>query len=301
VTLSLKLAGILDTPWAIRPETLLTLGAAGIAASGDRRAAAVQKRPAQVFGKYGFVSVIPIFGVITYRESLRQQIFGGTSIERLKEQFRRALSDRSVRAIIFDVDSPGGEVAGIPELADEIFRSRATKKTIAVANPEALAGAYWLASAAEEFVVTESGQVGSVGVVAAHEDHSVALEKAGIRVTLIKAGRFKTDGNPFEPLANSCRDDMRLKVDAVYQMFVGNVARARRVKASTVRENFGEGRSVLARHAVVAGMADRVGTLDQTIARLTSGSNETRSRAPAASVPISLLRRELDLISRLRP
>ena len=86
--------------------------------------------------------------IITHRETLRQQTSGGTSIETLTQQFRQALSDRNTLGIVFDVDSPGGEATGIQELADEIFRSRAKKKTITItkAQAEYSPGAYWLAS-----------------------------------------------------------------------------------------------------------------------------------------------------------
>jgi signal peptide peptidase SppA len=291
-------ADVLGRPWAILPETLRVLRNTGFASWGRGPTAAVQRRPAQFKEKYGVVSVIPMRGVITHRESQRQQIFGGTSIERLRAQFRESLRDSSVLAIVFDVDSPGGEVSGTPELALEIPRARAKKKTVAVANGKALAGAYWLASSAEELVVTESGSVGSIGIYAEHQDLSKALEKEGVRITLISAGKYKTDGHPTEPLSDSAREDMQAKVDALHAMFVGDVASGRGVSSSKVRGGFGQGRTVLAAAAVKEGMADRVGTLDQTLARFASGREEIKPRA-LASYPwrMEVLRREFNLLS----
>jgi capsid assembly protease len=287
------------TIWAVERETLRLL-ANGHLAYGVRRAAAAQRNHVQPGG--GVVSIIPVHGVITHRESLRQQILGGTSIERLTATFRQCLGDASIRAIVLDVDSPGGEVAGTPELASEIFRSRHRKKIVAVANGSALAGAFWLASMAGELVVTPSGQVGSIGIYATHVDQSKALEQDGVRVTFIKAGKFKTDGNPYEPLSESGRAGIQNDVDAFYSMFVRDVARGRGISSSTVRDGYGQGRAVLAEQALAMGMADLVGTLDQTIARLVAGREKDSAITPGARqvAGVDRRRRELELLSRSR-
>ena len=254
---------IFGRPWAISSAELRAL--ASVPASLVRMAGSAPMRRAG--GTYGSVAVIPVRGIIRHREN---QMFGGTSAQMLTTQFRQALADSSVRAIVFDIDSPGGEIGGTLELANEIFGSRARKKTVAVANCQACCGAYWLASAASEVVVAPSGSLGEIGIVAAHTDNSAALQKAGVSVSLISAGRYKTEGNPFEPLAQTARDEMQRNVNAFYEQFVQSVARGRGVSAENVRSYFGEGRSVLARQAVAERMADRTGTLDDTLARLSS-------------------------------
>jgi signal peptide peptidase SppA len=192
------------------------------------------------------------------------------------------LADNSVKAVVFDVDSPGGAVEGIPELAEEIYRSRSQKKSVAIANGIAASAAYWLASAAGEMTVIPSGMVGSIGVLFEHEDYSKALEQAGIKTTLITAGKFKADGHPSEPLSDSARDDIQAKVDAFYAMFVKSVARGRRSSQDDVRGGFGQGRMVLAADAVKEGMADRVATMDETLQRL-GASEANPARMAAAS------------------
>jgi signal peptide peptidase SppA len=219
-------------------------------------------------------------------------VFGGTSIQKLYQQFRAALEDKNVLSIVLDIDSPGGEVAGTRELANFIFQSRGRKKTIAVANGQALSAAYWLASAADELVVTQSGEVGSIGIVAVHDDISGALQQAGIKMSLIKAGRYKTDGNPFEPLSETARGDMQSKVSAVYDWFVSDVARGRGVQQATVRNGFGCGFSLLANDAVRQGMADRVATLDETLIQVVSGLDAPMLSSRNASVFV--LSRQLD-------
>lgn len=280
-------------PWAILPEKFAVIAQlVALRASGGRlteeeirarlKEAELSAGPRSSQESFGSVAVIPIRGVISRRANLMSQMSGpgGTSVEKLTSQFRAALSDGSVKAIVFDLDSPGGTVDGIPELADEIYRSRSQKQSVAVANGMAASAAYWLAAAAGEMVVAPSGQVGSIGVFMSHDDFSKALEQAGVKTTFISAGKYKVDGNDAEPLSDSAREDMQAKVDAFYSMFVKSVARGRRPSQDDVRGGFGQGRMVLASAAVKEGMADRVATMDDTLARLgVSSSNPPKMLA----------------------
>ena len=107
----------------------------------------------------------------------------------------------------------------------------------------AASAAYWLASAANEVIITPSGEVGSIGVLAAHQDVSAAMDRDGIKTTLVSAGRYKTEGNPFEPLTDDARGYLQSRVDDYYGMFIRAVADHRRVKIDAVRDGFGSGRS----------------------------------------------------------
>jgi signal peptide peptidase SppA len=229
----------------------------------------------------GMAGIISLFGLIS--RSVLNQV---TSF------FRFALNDRGISSILFQIDSPGGAIDGVPEFADEIFAARGRKKIIAIANTMAASAAYWIASSAEELVVTPSGSLGSIGVFAVHEDLSKALDMAGVKVSLVSAGKYKVEGNPYEPLSHGARQNTQYQVNAFHQMFVQAVARGRNVSSLDVRTKFGEGRIVLAADAVRARMADRVATLDQTLARLGVGN---RKSARAASSTLATLRRELSL------
>jgi ClpP class serine protease len=134
-------------------------------------------------------------------------------------------------------------------------------------------------------------RVGSIGVFAAHEDISKALEEEGVKVTLISAGKYKTEGMPYEPLCAEARASMQQMVNTFGDMFINAVARNRGVATSTVKHGFGEGRMVLAQDAVRAGMADGLASLDQTVARLLGRRTRTSFAAER-----SLRRRELELL-----
>jgi len=279
----------------------------GVRYSALGAVAASDRRYARNAGK---VAVIPITGIISHRMNMVSQISGsgGTSVQNLQAQIRAARRDGDCKAIVFDVDSPGGSVDCIPELSSEIFEARKQKPIIAVCNSMACSAAYWLASAASEVVCTPSGQCGSIGVYMMLQDESKALDQAGIKITVIKAGKYKTEGHPTEPLSPEAHDAFQSQVDAVYGMFVASVARNRGTTQAAVRDGYGQGRSVLAGAAVRAGLADRVGSLDDVLGRLgvarpgtaAGGFRDAHSladlaAAPEASVSAIHRRRQLEL------
>jgi signal peptide peptidase SppA len=274
---------VLNTPWAITAEKLsVIMGALTYLAQGGEytpeEIAAIVGAARQTGQGPGAVAVLPLVGTIYQRANMLAESSGGTSTEAFTRAFRQALADSSVSAIVLDVDSPGGAVSGVDELATEIRRARGQKPIVAVANSLAASAAYWIASAADELVVTPSGEVGSIGVLAAHEDWSKALETQGVRTTLISAGKFKTEGSPYEPLSEEARAAIQSRVDDYYLAFVKAVARNRGTGLDAVRSGYGEGRVVGAEQAVELGMADSIATLDETVQRLAK-----RRRGPATA------------------
>lgn len=268
-----------QTPWAILPEkaeqimAFLAFKAHGGELSAEDIAAVTAGTPRPRATTPGSVAVLPVFGMIAHRAHMVEGISspGGTSTEKFTQLFRSAVNDPNVKAIVLDVDSPGGTVEGVEELASEIYAAREQKKVIAVANAMAASAAYWIASAASELVVTPSGSVGSIGVIAIHEDISKALEAEGVKLTMIRAGAHKFEGNPYEPLSEEARGAIQTDVNAYYSKFAKTVARNRNVSLQAVTDGFGQGRMVLAADAVKEGMADRVATLDQVLAKLGAG------------------------------
>jgi signal peptide peptidase SppA len=219
----------------------------------------------------GSVGVIPMVGIISNRMSMISNVSGpgaGASIQKMTAQFRQALDDDQCKAVIFDCDSPGGAVDGVQEFASEIFSARGYKPIIAVVNSMACSAAYWLASAASTLVITPSGTAGSIGVYMTHFDESEALKQAGIKVTFIKAGKYKVEGNSAEPLPGEARAALQSKVDDYYGSFLRAVAQNRGTSQTAVRDGYGQGRSVLANDALQQGLVDRVGTLDNVLAGL---------------------------------
>jgi HK97 family phage major capsid protein len=268
---------VTSTPWAILPEKLQAIVAflqersEGVELSADEVMARIGAGPRDNGARQqGVIAVLPLYGVLSHRMNVPRAISepGGTSTEKFGVAFDKMVRDPNVSAIVIDIDSPGGTVSGTQELWQKIFSARGKKPIIAVANSLAASAAYFVASACDEIVVSPSAEVGSIGVYMVHEDLSGFLEQAGIKQTVIKAGKFKAEGYPSEPLSDEARAAFQLRVDDAYDQFVKAVAKARGVKVADVRNGFGEGRVVTAKRAVELGMADRVATLEQVIAKL---------------------------------
>jgi signal peptide peptidase SppA len=264
-----------------------------LAAAGKRNSAAP-----------GSVAVIPMTGIISHRMSMMSEISGGGggSVQNLTAQFRQALDDTNCKAIVFDVDSPGGSVEGVVELSSEIYQARKQKPITAVFNAMGCSAAYWLASAAGELVCTPSGQCGSIGVYMMTQDESEALAQEGIKISIIKAGKYKAEGHPSQPLSDETRAFLQSQVDSVYGMFVKAVAQQRGVAQAAVRDGFGQGRSLLAADAVKANLADRTGTLDEVLSRLGIGrpGAAKNTRALGSTPRADLRRRELEMVAGIR-
>jgi signal peptide peptidase SppA len=263
--------------WAILPETLQTIAEVvqvhvkmgGLSAEEvEERLAAGRAAQGPRDGKRtGVTAVIPIYGVIMPRATLMSELSGATSVEGLRADFRTAMADPGVARIVFDVDSPGGSVEGIEELGEEIRAARGQKPMTAVANYLMASAAYWLASQADEIVASPSSLVGSIGVYAVHQDWSGAYEQAGVKPTLIKAGKYKAEGIDFMPLSEDAIAHFQESVDDSYEAFTAAVAKGRGTTPTAVRSGYGEGRALTARRAKAEGLVDRIDTLEGAYGR----------------------------------
>ena len=193
-----------------------------------------------------------------------------------------AATDPAVRAILLEVDSPGGEAAGVFDLSDLVYEARSLKPVWAVGDEEAFSGAYAIASAAERLIVPRTGGLGSIGVVAVHVDRSARDAMEGFRATTVYAGARKNDFNPHETLKDGARRTLQVEVDRVYALFVDTVARNRGLTVDAVRAT--EARLYFGEDAVRAGLADEVGTLRDALAALAVTLAEPRSIVAAPAV-----------------
>lgn len=245
------------------------------------------------------VAIINIMGVIAQHAHQVDNISGpgGTSCERVANSFRAALASPEVKAIVLNIDSPGGNVSGVQGLAHEIYRARGRKPIVAQANSTMASAAYWLGAAAGEVVASPGAQIGSIGVYALHRDVSAAAQREGVKFTFVSAGKFKVEGNPYEPLGDEARAAVQKGVNGFYGDFTGDVAKFRGVSVADVRNGFGQGRLEKDRDAVRAKLADRVATLDETLNRL--ASSRQASTAPRAASPAGALA-NADMELRLR-
>jgi signal peptide peptidase SppA len=278
----------LANEWALLPAKIVDLmGMLAYHASGQKHTPGElqalvggDRSPAEP-SQRGAVAVLPLRGVISHRAGGIEEASGGASVERFTAMYRQAMTNDAIGAVVIDVDSPGGTVAGVEGIVSEMQALKGRKPVVAVANSLMASAAYWIASQADEIVSIPSGTVGSIGVFTAHQDLSVALEQEGVKVTLISAGKFKVEGNPFEPLSDEAKAVIQARVDDAYGTFVKAVAKGRGVSAADVKAGYGEGRALGAKDALAAGMIDRIGTLDDTLRRMSGAKGSKGLRADA--------------------
>ena len=236
------------------------------------------------------IAVMNIMGIIANRISMVDDISGpgGTSTERVSQSLAQAAADPTVKSAVLKMDSPGGGVFGVQELAQQI--SDFPKPIVAQIDGQCCSAAYWLAAACDEIVSSPSSLVGSIGVFSVHQDLSAAAEKAGVKTTFIASSPEKVEGNEFQPLSDPAQAAMQSMVDGYHSDFTNAVAKGRGVTQAKVNSDFGKGRALRAGDALKAGMVDRIGTMDATLKRMGAAKPVTPAKAATeASQPDAII------------
>lgn len=214
--------------------------------------------------------IVPILGSMTHRASFLDAMSGIQSYGAIQSKIQAGLDDPSVKSILLDMDSPGGSVAGAFDLRDYIYSIRGQKPIVALARDTMASAAYLIGSACDKVYTTQTGQVGSIGVVAMHLDQSAKNKQAGVKPTFIYAGEYKTAGNPHEPLKGAALEYLQESVNQSYDMFVDAVAEARGIDADEIRAT--EARVYRGQKAVEIGLADGVMTMDSALKELANSA-----------------------------
>jgi len=242
---------------------------------------AMYQRPPAATAPEG-IAVIPIHGSLVKRSLGMEAASGLTSYSEIAAMLDAALADPQVSGILLDIDSPGGEASGSFELARRVREVAAVKPVWAVANDAAYSAAYAIAASAQRLFVTETGGVGSIGVIALHVDQSVKDAKDGYQFTAITAGAHKNDYSPHEPLSDAAKTELQGEVDRLYFIFTEHVAAMRGLDLGAVRAT--EAGLYFGSNAVARGLADGVQTLDATLSEFHSflnAKNNARNHSPS--------------------
>lgn len=208
------------------------------------------------FAQVRDVAVLQVDGVLVNSLGTVDPWCGMTGYDGLRTQLAAALGDPAIKAIALVCESPGGEVTGCFDLANQIREAREIKPIWAIVDGMACSAAYALACGAGRITCSSVGYTGSIGVIAGHADFSKALDEAGIKVTLIFAGAHKADGNEYAPLPDSVKADFQAEIDAIYDQFVPLVSAGRGLDDKAVRAT--EARSYLAARALDLNLCDVV-------------------------------------------
>lgn len=273
-------AQLYGTPLLLHPDKAATIEAvfrsAQIGASLDFTATLVKAEPmavAYAAERYRDkpyiltdkgVAVVPVLGTMVHRGSFLDSASGLTNYQRLENQFNALANDPDVKAVLLEMDTPGGQAAGVFDLAASL--SKMGKPLWASVNENAHSAGYALAAVADRITLARTASAGSIGVIALHVDQSGKNAKDGYAYTAIHAGAKKAMGSPHAPLADDARTELQARVDTLYSHFIEHVAQARHLDPAAVRAQ--EAGTFMGQSAVDAGLADEVMSFNDTLAAL---------------------------------
>ena len=253
-----------DEPWAITSSALTTI--LDIAARQNAPPEAVAaKLGRELQNSYRLemrdgIAVLPVVGPLFRYANLFTQVSGASSYELLAKDFTQAVENPDVKAIILNIDSPGGEVNGCAEFADMIHEARGVKPIVAYASGDAASGAYWIAAAADEIVVSKTSALGSIGVVGVYRGN-----KGEDAVEVVSS---QSPYKRLDPDTDDGRARLQKRIDAMADVFVDAVAKYRGVASSHVQNHYGSGDVFIGDAAVKQGLADRIGSFEKLLSEI---------------------------------
>lgn len=308
---------IQKTPWAIVPEALETIleiasrehqitpeALAGLEAQAIERVRGQRIEGTQKARmRDGGIAVLPVHGPIFRYANLFTAISGATSTETLANDFATLMADPKVRQIVLEVDSPGGMVNGTGDLSTLIRESRGGKPITAFISGMGASAAYYIASAADRVLASQSAIVGAIGTVLEVTDYRQADAKRGIQsLEFVSAQSPRKRMDPFsedEIQRNEARASLQKLVDDLAQVFVEDVATNRGVSIETVLSDYGQGGVLIGSEALDAGLVDGIATLEDFIAQTQEGGGRrgggARMDTAAARTPGSTREKEVGM------
>jgi signal peptide peptidase SppA len=209
------------------------------------------------------IGIVPILGPIFPRANMMTEMSGATSAEMVAKDISILLNNPSIKSILMDIDSPGGAITGISELAKFINESQSIKPIDAFISGTGASAAYWLASAARRITMADTAEAGSIGVVMIGQDTSKRDERNGVRPIEIVSSQSPLKRVPIS--SDEGRAKIQRMVDSTADVFIAAVASNRAVSIDKVLSDFGQGDMFIAAEAVKRGMADAVSTFENEV------------------------------------
>lgn len=283
VTSAALLEQIANKPMLMAPLALQSMIAAAESATplGDRqheayRGAGESQDFEHLITVVDGIGYVRIHGPLFPHYDVYTWWYGGSAYDEIAAAVEMLGADAGITQIVLDIDSNGGRVQGCFECARRIRAVAALKPITAYINDAGYSAGYALASAATRIGLTQTGGVGSIGVIATHVDYSRALDQMGIKYTFIISGEKKADLSPMAPLGDRARAELQDEINRLAELFFALVAEHRpaldveTIRAMQAGTYHGPG-------AVAAGLADQVGDLVLT---MEDDSSEDPAPAP---------------------
>lgn len=233
----------------------------------------------------GNVALIPIDGVITV-EGISSFGSKGTSSTETIEFIKKANKDPSIKAILFEINSPGGSAVASKEIADEIKRTN--KPTYSLIREVGASGGYWIASATDYIIANELSITGSIGVIASYVEFAGLLERYNMTYQRLVGGKYKDLGTPLKPLPSDEREILQIKINKIHDYFIGSVAENRGMPINKVKQ-IATGEFYLGSEALELGLVDELGDKETAIKVIKKDLNITKVQFAKYEKPKSFI------------
>jgi len=216
------------------------------------------------------VAEISLSGPVTKKPTSMSDIFGGFSTIQASKAISNALKDSSIKSILLKIDSPGGSVSGVQDLADKIYAADKIKPIVCYAEDMCCSAGYWPASQARFLASNETAVLANIGGYTVITDYSKAAEKMGVHVEVIKDGKYKAIGYPGTELTDEQRAEVQRMVSGQVALFTSAVARGRNLSQSKA-EKLTDGKAYIGAEAIQHGLLDRVMSYDILLKAMQDG------------------------------
>ena len=210
----------------------------------------------------GNVALIPIKGVIVGEDDSGSFIESSSSSQEIIKMIEKAQKNQNIRAIILEINSPGGSAVASEEIAEAVKKTN--KTTVAWIRELGASGAYWIASSSDHIVANRVSITGSIGVIASYLEFSGFLQRYNISYERLISGKYKDIGSPFMELSPEGKAIFQQDLDLIRDYFVSEVAKNRNMNKKDV-DKIANGLFYLGSQAKDFGLVDELGGKEDAI------------------------------------
>ena len=226
----------------------------------------------RLLSKHGSVGVITIAGSLNNTDSWMNRYIGAVGYPEIRQALVHAAKDSDIKAIVLDIKSGGGAVSGMVDTAELVKRvDKDVKPVYSYTDSMAASAGYALFSSARGRAMSRTAEVGSIGVLVVHKEMTKMLEDEGITPTVIRSGKYKALGNPYEKLSDLAAEVLKESVDATAEIFEELVADNLGVAQSVVHNKMGQGKVFMGQEAVDLGLAEETTNFDAFMSKVMGG------------------------------
>jgi protease-4 len=231
--------------------------------------------------------------VIAMRGLISSSIPGNVSdsmVDDLRAALQQARDDSRVKAIVLEVDSPGGEVTASDEIYSAVVKTRARKPVVVYMDSLAASGGYYVSCGGKFLMANETTITGSIGVIIQTLNYEQLFNKIGLASVVFKSGKFKDMLNGARPITPEERELVQNFIMSTYDKFLGIVAKERNLPADLLRNSIADGRILSGKEALQNKLIDGLGELDDAFAKAKQLANAPEAKVVKYGPPFSLAR-----------